>query len=451
MLKNYVAPILFLLCFCFSHSQKTSDNQYLPKDIEALEDYLEQINSDYIKRIDGSHASKIRKIFKNRDEKVLESINDSVYIFNDDINIYIDSILSNIYKANPQIDNTNYKFFVNTSFIPNASCYGDGMFEIYLGLFSTLSSDDEVAFVICHEIAHKLLDHPLDNVTNVISTINSKETKKKVREIKRQKYGQTRAALSVIDELSIDILDHSKETEAQADSLGFVLFSKTIYNKYKALSALSKLQRDDDMLLSHNIRVDSIFNFETYPFKPFWLKETVSIFDTDEKINEFSLDSDTLKTHPEIEFRIEKLKSDFSIISTDSSGQENNMRLLINLANLKMIESAIDKKNLDIAIYQLVELFHNKRIGSEYYHITMASVLKQIYNAKKNHELGKYIPPKSKFSDEKQLNKIRLFLHNLELGETKKMGLAFCKANKDDLMAEDNGTEIFKFFKSINQ
>jgi hypothetical protein len=419
--------------------------------MEVVEDYLKKINNEYIKRISGVHASKIKKVFKDRDEKVVKSINDSTYIFNSEIDRSFGEILSKIYSANPEINNKNYRFFINTSFIPNAACYGDGMFEINLGLFSTMTSDDEIAFVVCHEIAHQLLEHSLNNVTNVISTINSRETKRKVRKIKNQKYGRTRAALSVIDDLSIDILDHSKEAEAEADSLGYALFSKTNYRKSKALSALDKLKLKDEMLLNYNVRVDSVFNFENYPFKVFWLKETTSIFNTKEKINEFSLDSDTLKTHPEIEYRIEKLKKDFGIINNENVRVEEQRRVLKELAHLKAIESSIDKKLLDFAVYQLIEKFSNSLIDSDYYYNTMARVIKQIYEAKKRHELGKYVPQKNDFSGEKQLNEIRLFLHNLELGETKKMGLAFCETNKDILTENEDGSAVYNYFKSINQ
>ncbi|WP_204346963.1 M48 family metalloprotease [Psychroserpens algicola] len=452
MIKNYLLCIVCVLISAkiFAQQESTS-NAYLPEDIEAVEDYLEQINSDYIKRIKGDYASKVKKIFKDRDEKVVKSIKDSAYIFSSEIDGPFYKILENVYAANPEIDKTNYRFFINNSFIPNAACYGDGMFEVNLGLFNTFTSDDEVAFVICHEIAHKLLDHSLHHVTNAISKINSKETKEKVRHIKRQKYGQTRAALSVIDELNIDILDHSKEKEAEADSLGFILYSKTIYHKSKAISALEKLKVEDDMLLNHHVKVDSVFDFESYPFKSYWLKETISIFDTEEKINEFELSSDTLKTHPEIEFRVNKLKDDFGVVNLDVAGTKDQMKFIKDVSHQKAIQSTIDRKLLDFAIYQLVEKFQNNRITATYYYHTMAEVIKQIYEAKRKHELGKYVPPKNNFSDEKHLNVIRLFLHNLELKETKKMGLAFCETHKESLKTSDSGIAIHEFFKSINQ
>jgi hypothetical protein len=80
----------------------------------------------------------------------------------------------------------------------------------------------------------------------------------------------------------------------------------------------------------------------------------------------------------------------------------------------------------------------------------MAEVLKRIYLAKKNHELGKYVPPKNNFSDEKQLNTIRLFLHNLELNEVTKLGLVFCETNMNKFQSNVSFETTYNFFKTIN-
>ena len=441
--------LLFLLCFNLSFSQENT-NKYLPADLASLEIYLKKINENHTNKISGEFSSKIKKVFKNRDEKIFESIKDSNYVFNPTIQKNLDAILENIYKSNPEINTTDFRFFIKNSIIPNAACYGDGMFEIHLGLFTSLEYDDELAFIICHEIAHKLLEHSMKNISKRVATINSKETKDKVKGIKKSMYGQGRAALALIDELSINMIDYSKEVEAEADSLGFVLFSKTSYSNQQAISSLSKLELKDDMVLYHDIKVDSIFNFDTFPFKSYWLKESTSLFDTSKKINEFALVSDTLKTHPEIEFRINKLIKEFNIKETSPKGTKLYLNEINKQAHFESVSYTIDLKFLDLAIYQLVQKFENNLIGPEYYYSTMAEVLKRIYLAKKNHELGKYVPPKNNFSDEKQLNTIRLFLHNLELNEVTKLGLVFCETNMNKFQSNVSFETTYNFFKTIN-
>ena len=427
-------------------------NEYVPKNLDSLKIYLKTINQNQIQRVEGEFSSKIKKLYKDRDERIIKSIEDSTYIFHSELKKNLNGILSHIYSSNPEIDYKDYYFFINNSMVPNAVCYGDGMFEIYLGLLTKVDSDDELAYTICHEIAHKLLDHSLKGIYKRYAVLNSEDTKKRVEEIKKSEYGRARAALSVIDELSINILDYSKEVESEADSLGYILFSKTQFNKRKALSALNKLKRVDDMVFYHEIKIDSVFNFESYPFRSFWLKKRTSLFDTTEKINDFQLVSDTVKTHPEIAFRVEKLVNNFDIPNPNisSDGSVIFLNKIKPLAHKQSIESAYDLNYLDLAIYQLIEKFEYGHIDSDYYYTKMAMVLKRIYDAKKKHDLGKYVPTNNDFFDEKQLNIIRLFLHNMELGEVKKMGMAFCQSNKPKIKDSRLFEEIHSFFKEIN-
>jgi len=452
--KMSIKTIFIFIFFVVAGYLQAQNNsfEYIPKNLDSLKVYLKAINSNQIERTTGEFSSKIKKLLKDRDEKVVKSIEDSIYVFNSSIRKNLNNILHEIYKSNPEIDSRDYYFFINNSIVPNATCYGDGMFEINLGLFTRLDSDDELTFVICHEIAHKLLDHAFKGISNTVAAINSKETKNKVNQIKRAKYGQTRAALSVIDELNIDFLNYSKEVEAEADSLGYIMYQKTKYVKYKALTSLNKLRKIDEMIFHYDVKLDSVFNFEIYPFKAYWLKESTSLFDTDKKINEFELVSDTLKTHPEIEFRINKLILDFDI-KKNNSDLEISKEFLSEIkafAQKQSIDYTYDLKFLDFAIYQLVEKFEKNLIEADYYYTKMAMVLQRIYETKKNHEMGKYVPPKNEFSDEKQLNIIRLFLHNLELVEIKKIGLAFCESNQYKIKKNQQFEEVYSFFKNIN-
>lgn len=449
-LKALFSALFIIITGCV-HAQDDL-TEYIPKNQDSLKLYLKQINVEHIQRIDGEFSGKIKKLYKDRDEKVIKAIEDSTYVFNADLKKNLDLVLHHIYQTNPEINSSDYYFFVNNSTIPNASCYGNGMFEINLGLFTRLDSEDELAFVICHEIAHKLLDHSLKGIHNAMAAVNSKATKDKVKKLKKIKYGQTRAALSVIDELNIDLLDYSKEVEAEADSLGYLLYSKTKYSKNQALSSLEKLKRVDEMVFHHDVKLDSVFNFDSYPFQMYWLKETTSLFDIDKKINEFELASDTLKTHPEIEFRVHKLRNEFAIEKESSNIKlpETNFKDIKQFAHIQSIDYTYDKNYLDFAMYLLIEKIENNHIQKEYYSSKMAMVLKRLYEAKQTHEIGKYVPLNNNFSDEKQLNTIRLFLHNLELNEIKKIGLEFCKTNQVYAMQNKEFEEIYTFFKNIN-
>lgn len=427
-------------------SQHKAHNEYIPDNLPTMERYLSQISSKQQNRVEGKHASKIKKIYADHEERMIAAITDSVYFFNTTLDKNLNTILNEIYSANPEVDHGDYYFFIKNSIIPNAACYGNGAFEINLGLFTTYDTDDELAYVICHEIAHKLQDHSLQKLYQVMTQLNSKQTKEEVKQIKKIKYGRTRAGLTLLDEINSDFLEHSKEAEAQADSLGFVLFQNTPYQEKAALSALKKLKVSDGTYFDFPVKLDSVFNFKGYPFKSYWLEEEISIFELDEEVDDFALSSSKKKTHPDIDYRIAKIQDDFRI---NEKGVTEDLYLngINTIAAVQKITYTIDLNLLDLALYQLIEQYGRKAIDESYYHSTMAQVLQRVYVAKKNHELGKYVPRKNNFSREKELNKIRLFLHNLELGEIRRISLAFCETN---LLKQPNNEPLkstYEFFK----
>lgn len=451
-MNRFLALVLLVFSISFSLEAQQYQVNYLPNDLDGLEGYLEHINDNFIDQIEGDYSSKVKKVFKHKDEQVFKMVRDSAYSFIPAIDEKINAITQEIYRANPRIDAINYKFFIKNSIVPNAACYGDGMFEINLGLLTSLAYDDELAFILCHEIAHKLLHHSMNKVKARVATLNSRKTRKKIRKLKRTRYGQSRAALLMMSDLSMDFLNHSQEAEMQADSLGFVLLANTKYNISRSISSLRKLQKeDDDMFFSYVVKLDSVFNQETYPFKEYWLEEERSLFDVSEKINDFSLNSNILKTHPETEERIQKIKSDFKLKALDSlSGDTTYIKSLKEIANFQSIQYTIDLNFLDLAMYQLIEKYDRKKISEQYYYTKMASVLKILYEARKNHHLGKYVPYKNDLSEEENLNSIRLFLHNLDLSEIKKIGWAFCETHQEKLSHNQEFMHIYQFFKDLN-
>jgi len=448
MIKKNLLLSIVLLLFTLTFFAQQVNNEYVPIDLDAYEDYFDKINDIEIDKVKGKYARKVRKIYKKYTKWRLESLKDSNFVFNAQIDSHVNTILQEIYRANPQIDTSDFRFFINNSIVPNAACYGDGMFELNLGLLNTVKSDGELAFIICHEIAHKLLRHTAKKIHKAVYTLNSKSTKDKVKEIRKKKYGKTRAALSVIDELSINLLEYSQDVESEADILGFEMFAKTKYSKGEAISSLLRLKNMDDMVFYQSVNVDSVFNFKTYPFQAEWLKSESSIFNSEKVIDEFTMVSDTIKTHPEIAFRIEQLKSMFDI-STTSTVQNDHLKTLHAVSNEVSIKATEDFKQIDLTIYQLVNKKKNGVISGGYYYAAMANILKVLYNAKKEHEFGKYIPAPNNFSDEKELNKIRLFLYHLELHDIKSMGKAFCETNEKFAKDKPIFIEAQTFFNNI--
>ncbi len=441
-------PLLFLLYISVAQSQN-KDFTYIPGNKDSLEIYISKITNDKIKSFDVNQQKKAKEVLLERKESFLKSIKDSSFIFDKKINTYLQNILSEIYQSNPQIDHSAFYFLINKSLIPNAGCYGNGIFSVNLGLFNLAENDDEIASVICHELSHHILKHNDKSLQNYLKTFNSKEVKQKINSTTNIKYGRRAAVASLLKGLKFNFMERSRKDEIQADSLGYVLFNKTKFNKQAYVDILKKLDASDGMVFSSPTNLKQTFSFDEYPFKEAWILQDSKLFDTTESVNDLELDKDSLKTHPDIQLRIENIIKANKLTSTEATNKE--LLLIKKRISKNSIEIYLDNSKLDIVLYQLLSLHKKGEIEDPVFNDEVVSLLRKVYQFKESHVFGKHIGAVNPFSEEKHLNEIRLFLNNIELKNIKKIGYYYCQKNesafKDNALFQDNYT----FFKKLNQ
>ena len=444
-MKIYGALVTFLAFFCLSANAQKSFN-YQPSNLDSVKNYISTITFKKAKSFSGQHQKEISKILEERKTRFIESIADSAFIFDKRISNHLNSILRTIYTANSELNTTDYYFFLNKSPIPNAGCYGNGVFSINLGLIDLLDSDDEIAFVICHEIAHLLLKHNDSSLLRSVQTLNSKETKSKINKAAKQRYGRRQAVSKVISDLQYNFQKRSRSAEMQADSLGLKLFSRTKYNRAAAATALKKLDASDTLLFTTDTQIRKHFNFDTYPFKEPWLQRDETLFDLEESANDLALDKDSLNTHPDIPSRI--LKMALNADQTAPTGSQ--LAAIKKIIAENNIAISLDASRLDLALYQILSQYQRDEVITETYCTTVATLLKRTYELKSNHKFGKFIDPVSPFDDEKYLNEVRIFLHNIEMKNLRKIGLLFCQKHAATMRGNPEFETLNTFFTNLN-
>jgi hypothetical protein len=439
--------LLLLFCFATVYSQNKSFI-YTPNNIDSIQNYINKITTKKIGSFDIKNQKKVKEILLERKETFYKSIKDSSFIFDKNINSYLQTILTEIYHSNPQIDSKDFYFLINKSLIPNAACYGNGIFTVNLGLFNLADNNDEIAFVICHELSHYILSHNDKSLLEYIQTFNSKDVQKKLNTASNLKYGRRAAVTSLLSDLKYNFMKHSRSDEIQADSLGMILFNKTKYNKQAAVSALKKLDFDEGMIFNSPTNLKQNFTFKDYPFKEAWIQKDNKLFDIDQSANDFQLNKDSLKTHPDIPLRIKTILGNNKLSATNSSGEQ------LDIIKKKVAENSFriyyDGNRYDYALYQILSLHENGDIDDLTHIKAISTLFKKIFLLKQNHVFGKYVEPANAFSEEKYINEIRIFLNNLELKNVRKIGYYFCAENEfkaqDDKLFQDN----FTFFKNLN-
>jgi len=441
--------MILLLLPMVTHAQEVDGFSYEPADISSLPEFLDIITQKKIVQYQGNFKKETVEFWEERRSDVLENIEDSLYIFDPGVELGLKKILTNIYTANPEVNPLDFRFFIDASPIPNASCYGNGIFVINNGLFSIIDNDDELAFIICHEIAHYQLKHNDLSIEEYYQKYKSDNTNKRVNDIAKNKYGKFNKARKLLEDINYDLGQKSRKAEIEADSLGLQLFLKTNYNPSAAGSILQKLDFEEKAMLNKPIAIKAYLGTVNYPFKDNWLKAgNNKLFDLDASANDYKMDADSIKTHPDIPKRIELINKSLPN-ATDEIGMlvANDLKKKSNLNNLQI---TLDNYRLDLSLYFIITLYEEQKINeAEFYQLT-ALWLKKLYILKKSHAVGRFIPPESPFSNETEINKVKQFIQNLEPKNIRKLGYWLCNENVGHFSTEAKQIELYSFFKKLN-
>jgi predicted Zn-dependent protease len=139
--------------------------------------------------------------------------------------------------------NFKWEFYVLDSPQINAFCLPGGKIFVYTGLLKLIESDDELAAVIGHEVAHAILRHGSERASIAMVGNISKELVAKGLSISNSKWGPLfDLAYGVTSTYGI-IYPYSRKFEYEADQLGLYLMYKACYNPYEAIRLWQKMMR----------------------------------------------------------------------------------------------------------------------------------------------------------------------------------------------------------------
>ncbi|MBX7225041.1 MAG: M48 family metallopeptidase [Chitinophagales bacterium] len=237
---------------------------------------------------------------------------------------YITSILDKILANEPDV-RKEVNVFVTRYDIPNAATFVDGTIVFNLPLLKLLENEAQIAFVLCHEIAHYKLKHSLKQFEYSLS-LNGKDDKLNIEED---------------FENYLKALSYSREQELEADREGFKLFKELGYNQTAALQVMNILDSIENGINREFVDLSELFNADSAVFykekstvlktREPEVKTTVKAVRNEEKetssietFEEAEVDSskiaseDVLSTHPDIKVRIDSLIMESHVDTLDN-------------------------------------------------------------------------------------------------------------------------------------
>lgn len=326
MNSKFFYTIIFL-CFFQSHfcQEKilldTLVDEVFKKELEHF--YLNQTQKTeiLINQISDTRVkSEMREVFREKKSKFLQQIKSGKFVYHKEISPLIDKIFADIKTNNPNENFNDIKIILALDEEVNAYNSGEGIVVINLPLVLNINDELELSFIICHEISHQMLNHVYNSIEAHLKKGNSKEMIEKARELEKVKYNRRTLAKVEVKNFVYHNRRFSRDKEHQADSLGFVYFSKTnpkyLLKSTEALACLKYVDKEKDSLIKKDYHV--IFDNTTIVFQDEWL-DTEDFRDYNyQKMTNF-WDIDSLRTHPDIDKRITYLKDKFKISESQIS------------------------------------------------------------------------------------------------------------------------------------
>ncbi len=131
----------------------------------------------------------------------------------------------------------NWQLVLINAPILNASCAPGGKITFYTGLIDQLNlTDDEIAAIMGHEIAHALREHGRERLSQALA-------QNAVTNVAMAAAGGYGSAISAANQAAqyILVLPNSRQNESEADAIGVELAARAGYNPQAAITVWQKM------------------------------------------------------------------------------------------------------------------------------------------------------------------------------------------------------------------
>lgn len=422
MKPKQLTVLLFFVIQCqIGIGQEFDENRLTISERQSLVRALQNQKSRHLKEGKGIFYDKVNQLFDKRTTFLIKLVRNNLLITPGEEFQRIQFIFDAI-KTSSRIQRKESLILIMRSPVPNAFCVGEGTIAITTGLLESMETEEQITWVLSHELAHYELDHANQHIYDYVERHKALSRRQK-QELSDSDKNISLETLNAYKEMAFGLGKFSRIDELNADSLGHLIFRDLDLPDQMGIRTLSKLDAAFNELLPYHI--DKLFHFKDYPFQKFWFKNRPSYFS---RIPSNSLfPNDSIKSHPEIEERIAKLTSDFQIhegiIDSTHDAPNNSSYALENL------KSAYRSKNYDFLLFLAAKHYQQKEYRNWIVRL-VAAALFELYQLKGEPDFFYLVSPFT-YQYGKHLTQINNFLHNTRARELLNIGFLFLNDRKN--------------------
>lgn len=308
---------------------------------------------------------------------------------------YLKGILDTMLKQNHIRD--NFDVICTRYTIPNAYNMGDKRLYVNIGLLAQLDNEAQLAFLLAHELSHQLLFHVQDNFIAIEKLSKDKTVKRQFRDIKKARYNKLDRSFQLMKTYQYDFAKYSRANETSADSMALVLLRQTNYDLGEAKTLMHLL----DIVDKDTSKVDFATYLENgnHVLDSSWTMRKQHPLDFGHE-EAMALNKDSMKTHPDVPFRISSLDSLLRLWQYQKGDRRNSLvsapffDTLRKASAFELIESYLSRKRYAGMAYHCMVLLQ-RYPENAYLYKNLGISLQEINKAIHAHTIQNFIPIES--------------------------------------------------------
>lgn len=363
--------LLFLLCAALTHASVAQESAYLPfysadtmqvQQLAVAHRTLVQKHFGTPTEGNSDYRDHYRRIAREAAADVYNSVRYSA-LLDPVLNPYVQRVFKQIVDANPQLPPV--QLVLSRSPEPNAHAVGSGTIMLNLGLLARMENESQLAFVLCHELAHVQARHMDTSLRAQLTTLHSRELRRQVRRIVAAEYNISSKLKTLVLGLSLNSTYHQRAHEKQADSLGYALLKRSRFDAAQAYRALQLLDKIDEPLSAQPLNLAQFFGCAVapYPLPEAAPAKSKSIFTVAAPAKTALELTDTLKSHPDCAKRMRYLRELSQGQVADgppTTPPSPEFAQVKSLSRLEVIQSWFDFDCYDHALFEALQLLQEQ-------------------------------------------------------------------------------------------